>query len=344
MPHRHIHLVGSYPAADVRQAMTVMAGVAGPYLRTLADGEVGARRYWIRHIIEDLRENPDVELRADGGWSGYDDHPIFKVRRGHRLRPGALRLGTAQAAGESYAVFKQVRAEHRLDGVAFQVGVPSDLDLALFSFGPARALALRRAFREALAREMREIAAWGGRDVLFQIEVPAELVMVATVPGPLRTPVARLLVGGLIKLVVAVPPDSRFGVHLCVGDLNNRALKRLGTLAPVVSLVKALLRAWPHDRALEFVHVPLAAGDRPPPLKTAFYQGLEPLADLPPGIRFVAGLAHEAQGPDDQRRVLRTVERVLSRTVDVASACGLGRRSEGDARRALDRAVALAES
>ncbi|MEV0381107.1 hypothetical protein [Nonomuraea sp. NPDC050643] len=344
MPRRHIHLVGSYPAADARQAMTIMADVAGPYLRTLADGEVGARRNWIAHIIDDLRDHPDVELRTDGDWSGYDDHPIYKVRRGHRFRSGLLRLGHAKEAGASYAVFKEVRAEHRLDGVTFQVGVPGDLDLALFSFGPARAFVRRGPFRDALVREMREIAAWGGRDVLFQIEVPAETVMVATAPGPLRALVARSLVPGLIKLVTAVPPGSRFGAHLCVGDLNNRALKRPDSVAPVVSLVKALLRAWPHDRPLEYVHVPLAAGDQPPPLRTGFYQALEPLAGLPSGIRFVAGLAHEAQDADDQRRILRIVEKILSRTVDVASACGLGRRSEEDARRALERAVALADS
>ncbi|MFG1961841.1 hypothetical protein [Nonomuraea sp. NPDC049028] len=344
MPSRHIHLVGSYPAADTRQAMTIVADVAGPYLRALADGEVGARRNWITHIIDGLREHPDIELRTDGNWSGYDNRPVFRVKRGHRLTSGSMRLGHAAAAGEGYEVFKEIRASHRLDGVSFQVGIPGDLDLALFAFGPARAFTRRRPFREALAREIREITGWGGHDVLFQLEVPVELVMVAGVPKPLRTATARSLVHGMVKQVATAPPNARFGVHLCVGDLNNKALKRLPTVTPVVSILNALLRAWPQGRPLEYVHVPLAAGDQPPPLEPGFYQDLESLAALPPDTRFAAGLVHEAQEVDDQRKILRMVESILSRTVDVSPACGLGRRSPQDARRVLERAVALAES
>ncbi|MFG1681093.1 hypothetical protein ACGFNP_13075 [Nonomuraea sp. NPDC049269] len=344
MPSRHIHLVGSYPAADSREAMTIVAGVAGPYLKTLADGEVGPRRRWITHIIDGLREHPDVELRTDGDWSGYDDRPVFRVRRGHRLTPGSLNLGHASAARESYEVFKEIRQEHRLDGVSFQVGIPGDLDLALFAFGSANAFSRRAPFRDALAHEIEEIAGWGGQDVLFQLEVPVELVMVARTPKPLRTAAARLLVHGMVKQVAAAPPGTRFGVHLCVGDLNNKALKRLGTAAPAVSMLNALLRAWPQDRSLEYVHVPLAAGDQPPPLEPGFYRALELLAALPRDIRFAAGLVHEAQAPDDQRKILRTVESLLSRTVDISPACGLGRRSPRGARHALERAVTLAES
>ncbi|MFG6201516.1 hypothetical protein [Nonomuraea sp. JJY05] len=344
MSPRRIHLVGSYPAADAHQAMTVMASTVGPYLRTLADGEVGARRNWILHVIDGLREHPDVELRTEGNWSDYDDRPVFRVRRGHRLTAASLRTGHAAAAGESYEAFKEIRAEHGLEGVSFQVGIPGDLDLALFSFGPAGAFTRRGAFRGALAREIAEISRWGGRDVLFQLEVPAELVMVAGAPRPLRAAVARALVRGMVKQAAAAPAGTRFGVHLCVGDLGNRALRRLDDVGPAVSLVNALLRAWPRGRPLEFVHVPLAAGDLPPPVEAGFYRGLASLAALPQGVRFAAGLVHEAQEEADQRRILGLVESALARTVDVSPACGLGRRSARDARRVLDRAVALAES
>ncbi|MBT2231771.1 hypothetical protein [Nonomuraea sp. NEAU-A123] len=242
--------------------MTIVAGVAGPYLRTLADGEVGARHRWITHIIDGLREHPDVELRTDGDWSGYDNRPVFKVRRGHRLAPNSLNLGHAAAAGESYEVFKEIRQEHRLDGVSFQVGIPGDLDLALFAFGSARSFSRRRPFRDALAREIEEIAGWGGQDVLFQLEVPVELVMVARAPKSLRTAAARLLVHGMVKQVAAAPPGTRFGVHLCVGDLNNKALKRLSTVAPVVSMVNRAA-AGLAARAFAGVRPRSAGGGRP---------------------------------------------------------------------------------
>ncbi|MFD0687887.1 hypothetical protein [Actinomadura fibrosa] len=342
MSGRSVHLVGSYPADDARQAMTAAVRAAGPRLRTLADGEVGERRNWVMNIIDGFRDHPDVELRRDGDWSGYGETPVFRVKRGHRLTADALRLRHARDAETSFAEFTKIRADHGLDGLAFQVGIPGDLDLALFAFGPARALARRGAFREALAREIGEIAAWGGREVLFQLEYPVELVMAASAPAPLRPPVARFLARGMARPAAAAPPGTRFGVHLCVGDLNHRALKRLASTAPLVALTRALLRAWPDGRPLEYVHVPLASGDAPPTLDTAFYQDLKRLRTMPRDVRFIAGLVHPAQDVEDQRHVLRTVETLLGRTADVSSPCGLGRSSPAEAEQALTRAAALA--
>ncbi|MEW2357124.1 hypothetical protein [Spirillospora sp. NPDC029432] len=344
MSKREVHLVGSYPAADAGEAMTAAVRAAGGRLRTLSDGEVGERRNWVQHIIEGLRRHPDVELRKNGGWSGYDDRPVFRVRRGHRLTAEGLDLGHARNAAAGYAAFRKIRAEHGLDGLSFQVGIPGDLDLALFSFGPAGAFRYRRPFREALVREIGEVARWGRGDVLFQLEFPVELVMAATAPPPLRPAAARLLASGMTRLAAEAPPRSRFGVHLCVGDLNNRALKRMRTTAPLVALARAVLRAWPAGRDLEYVHVPLAAGEHPPVLDPRFYRDLGRLRDMPPGVRFVAGLAHEEQDLAEQRRILRGVEALLARDVAVSTACGLGRRSPENAARALERVVALADA
>ncbi|KAB2352337.1 hypothetical protein [Actinomadura rudentiformis] len=342
MDQRSIHLVGSYPAENVRDAMTAAVQQAGKHLRTLPDGEVGERRNWVVHIIEAFRNRPDVVLRKDGDWSGYDDVPVFKMRKGHRLTAGSLDLGHVRDAEESYAAFKEIRAQHGLDGLSFQVGIPGDLDLALFTFGPAGAFTRRGPFREALIREINEIAGWGGGDVLFQLEFPVELVMVTTAPAPLRGLAARFLARGMTRLAAAAPPGTRFGVHLCVGDLNHKALKRMKSTAPLVALTNALLRAWPEGRVLDYVHVPLAAGDEPPTLEPRFYRDLRRLARMPRDVRFVAGLAHEEQGLTEQQQVLRTVEAMLGRPVDVSPACGLGRRTPEAAERTLARAVALA--
>ncbi|WP_433464973.1 hypothetical protein [Spirillospora sp. CA-128828] len=343
MQERSIHLVGSYPAENVREAMTAAVQKTGRHLRTLADGEVGERRNWVVHIIEAFRSRPDVVLRKDGHWSGYDDAPVFKMRRGHRLTADSLDLGHVRDAKESYAVFKEIRTEHGLDGLSFQVGIPGDLDLALFTFGPAGAFTRRAPFRQALIREINEIAEQGGNDVLFQLEFPVELVMVTTAPAPLRGLAARFLARGMTRLAAAAPPGTRFGVHLCVGDLNHKALKRMKSTAPLVALTEALLRAWPEGRVLEYVHVPLAAGDEPPAPEPGFYRDLGRLARMPQDVRLIAGLVHEEQSLDEQRQVLRTVETVLGRTVDVSPACGLGRRTPEAAERALTRAVALTE-
>jgi hypothetical protein len=340
VPERSIHLVGSYPADDVRQAMTVAVRKAGRHLRTVADGEVGERRNWVTHIVDSFRCRSDVELRKEGEWSGYDNVLVLKMRRGHWLTADSLDLGHVGDAEASYAVFKEIRAEHELPGLSFQVGIPGDLDLALFTFGPAGAFTRRTPFREELIREINEIAEWGGRDVLFQLEFPVELVMVTSAPAPLRGLVARFMARGMTRLAGAAPPGTRFGIHLCVGDLNHKALKRMKTTAPLVALSNAVLRAWPGDRVLEYMHVPLADGEQPPTLETGFYRDLERLTGMRRDVRFVAGLVHEEQDLDEQRQVLHTVETLLGRTVDVSTACGLGRRTPEDAEQAIARAVA----
>ncbi|GAA3737169.1 hypothetical protein [Salinactinospora qingdaonensis] len=221
------------------------------------------------------------------------------------------------------------------------MGIPSDLEIALFAFGPLGALRRRGAFRDALTREITEIAQWGGDDVVFQLECPVELIMLATVPRWLRPALARLLLRPLMRLVTAAPPGSRFGVHLCMGDLNHRAMRHLRDTGPIVVAARELLRAWPLDRRLEFIHFPLAAGERPAPVAARFYVQLRHLRTAPTSTRLIAGLVHEGQELTDQRTVLRVVETALKRPVDVAPACGLGRRSPEEAAAVLSRAVPL---
>jgi hypothetical protein len=57
-------------------------------------------------------------------------------------------------------------------GPRFLVGIPGDLDLALFTFGPSGPVRHCRPFTEALAATMYQIRRMFGDDVLFQIEVP----------------------------------------------------------------------------------------------------------------------------------------------------------------------------
>ncbi|MCW2901396.1 MAG: hypothetical protein JWO67_3661 [Streptosporangiaceae bacterium] len=124
----------------------------------------------------------------------------------------------------------------------------------------------------------------------------------------------------------------------------DKALTRLGDTGPIVALTQALVRAWPAGRDLEYVHLPLAAGERPPVLDPGFYRPLGGLRALPESLRLIAGLVHEEQDLAEQVLVLRTVEQCLGRTVGVSPACGLGRRTPEAAERAVERALALARS
>ena len=340
---RGVHLVGSIPADSAEAAMREATRRLGPRLASLPDGETGERKDWIVHILESFRSHPDLEVSRDGDFSDYDRTLTFRVRRGHRLRGETLDFGHVAAYRQSLPEFERIRAELPDGGrdLAFQVGLPGDLDMALFTLGPLGAFRRRGAFAAATVREIREIHQQGGDSVLFQLELPAELVFVAKMPGPLRPAMAGFLNGGVAKLVAAAPQGARFGVHLCVGDLAHKALGRMRDASPLVTLANALAKRWPAGRPLEYVHAPFAAGEEPAPLDEAFYRPLAGLR-LPPGVRFVAGFVHEARDLEQNRRVLGLVEKHAGRTVDLATACGLGRRTPEAAHRTMDLAAELA--
>jgi len=343
MADRRLHVIGSYPADTAEQAMREMLRRAGRHLAYLPDGETGERREWIAHIIRSLRGHPDLELRQDGSWSTYADPLTFRVRRGHRLTGASLDFGHVAAYAQARPVFERLRSEFGRPGLAFQVGIPGDLDMAMFALGRTGPFTHRQPFTDAAVREIEDIHRRAGDEVLFQLEVPAEQVFVAMAPWPLRAAVARWTGGGIAELARRAPAGARFGVHLCLGDLAHEALTRIADAGPLVALANAIARRWPAGRSLEFLHLPLAAGDDQPSLDRAFHAPLRGLR-LPPHTRIVAGLLHEARTAEEHRQVLATVEDAVGAPVDVAASCGLGRRNRLAAEHTLERGVELCEA
>jgi hypothetical protein len=333
-------LVGSIPAGTAEQAMTQALGELGPHLRYLPDGETGERDRWVVSMVETLRRHPDLTVRREGRWADYQDQLNFTVRRGHQLRGDLMDFGIVAAYRQSWPVFAELRDRYARPDLAFQVGIPGDLDMALFSLGMTGPFRHRRPFTQALAAHMGTIYAEGGDQVLFQIEVPAELVFMTKAPGPVRPAMAGWLGGIVANLAGQSPGGSRFGVHLCLGDLGHQALGRLRDTGPLVQLANAICSRWPGGRSLEYIHAPLAAGEDPPPADPAFYRPLQRLA-LPERTRFVAGLLHEGRSVDELRPILADVESLLGRWVDVAAACGLGRRSPEAAQKVMRQGAAL---
>ncbi len=317
-------------------AMTTL----GPQLRSLPDGETGERRNWIISIIESLRAHPDLELAKEGDWSDYDKTPRFKVKRGRKLLGASLDFGLVRAVEESLPTFEEVRRDSGRADLDYLVGVPGDFDMAMFTLGPVGALRHRRAFTEATVAQIRRIHAILGDRVVFQLEIPAELVLLTKVPAPMHPLLARMFGKSIARVATASTEGTRFGIHLCLGDMNHRAFGRMKDVRPLVSLTQAIIAAWPAGRPLEFVHAPLAAADDPPSTTESFYAPLAAL-ELPAQTRFIAGFAHEEQSLDEQRRVLAMIEKLLGREVDVASSCGLGRREPAAARRTLQRTAEL---
>lgn len=345
MSVRRAHLVGSIPGDDATDAMALALDRLGGHLDFLPDGETGERRNWIISMLEAFRDHPVLELAKDGDWSDYDRTPRFRIQRGERLHGADLDLGIVSAARQALPAHRQACARLAEAGSpgrpTLQAGIPGDLDLAMFTFGPTGPLRHRRPFTEALATTMHETYSLTGGDVLFQIEIPVELVLLARAPRPARGALARLLARAVVGLALAAPAGARFGVHLCLGDMNHRALGRLTDAEPLTQLSNALVAHWPSTRPLHYVHAPLAAADSPPVDDPAFYRPLRWLAL--DGVRLVAGFAHEDQDLDTQRRIRGHIETAVGHPVDVSTSCGLGRRERPAAVAAMDRIKALLE-
>ncbi|GAB2620401.1 hypothetical protein Aab01nite_34740 [Paractinoplanes abujensis] len=338
-PVRRAHLIGSLPATDAADAMRFALDHLGPHLDCLPDGETGERGQWIMNLLDGFRRHPALETVRDGDLSGYDTVPRYRVRRGERLYGAMLDLGIAAAAKDALPAYRAAREATGEPFPRFQVGIPGALDLALFTFGPAGVLRYEKPFAEALSAAMHEVSALTGDDVLFQVEIPAELVLTARAPKPARRALAGFLAARVSALALGAPAGARFGVHLCLGDLHHRALGRMTDAGPLVHLANALTQRWPGSRPLQYVHVPLAAAADPPVVDPAFYR---PLRDLRlRGARLIAGYAHERQDLHTQLQIRGHLEEAVGAPVDVSTSCGLGRRDRDGAAAAMERIATL---
>ncbi len=340
---RAVHLVGTVPATDAGAAFQLFAAKLDRRLpASIPDGETGDRLDWIERIIDGLRNHPDLVVAEDGDWSGYDNTPRLEVRKGHRLT--SLELDYTDYFNETWPAWRQFR-QNLEAGHTLQVGIPSQLDLALVAFGfkPDKGLRNLAPFRDATVREITKIHAVAGDDVVFQLEIPIPLILLSRVPGPLQPAVANRLAAELVKVIRRSPGGARFGVHLCYGDMNHEAMGDPDDSGALVRLANAIIGAWPQAQRLEFIHAPFARGSEPPSLDPAFYDPLSGLK-LPDGVRFAAGLVHEALSVDELTGLRDRVESLIGTTVDVGAACGLGRRDRARAETNLELSLAVAEA
>lgn len=343
---RKTHLVGAWPAYSAPHAMELAFDKLGDHLLRLSDGEVGERSQWVTKPIEWSRVNPDLELTTDGNYTGYQDGTKFSIKEGRTFNPDNITLGWETAFKENYPAFKVIRERFNKPEVAFQVGIPAPIDMAVDVFGFAEAQqdhSLAEAYRVATIREITNIHKAAGDDVIFQIETVVGLVAIAMSPDDKKAETAEQIAGTFAALASGCPKGTRFGAHLCLGDFHHKALATMNDATPLVLLANAVAKAWPKDQPLEYIHGPFAAADKPGSLDESWYAPLKDL-DVPKDIRFVAGFIHEDVSLDDQKKILAWIDEFSGREVDVAAACGLGRRdTPEEAFDAMEKSIALIE-
>ncbi|WP_433682791.1 hypothetical protein [Nocardia sp. CA-119907] len=343
MSARAVHFVGSYPAESADDAMRAMLDGAGARLRTLPTGETSRYEFYIQPIIADLVTQGALEVRRPGSWRTSQERTIHRVAHGAELTGDMMDLGYLRETREALPVFQKLREARDLPDLSLQMGMPTDFTLTFIALGPTGLRSHKQAFTDASVRDIAAIRELVGDDVVIQLEATAELVLLAkTQPAHRQVEAALGLGRGIAALAAAAPAGTRFGVHLCLGSMNNKSRARMRDTRPLVDLANSIARHWPSGRVLEYVHGPLAAGDVPPPTLPEFYAPLQDLR-LGDGTAFYAGLVHDIPTEAQQVQTLHMVESALGRSVDgVATACGLGRRPREIADALAARADAIA--
>ncbi|QIS09661.1 hypothetical protein [Nocardia arthritidis] len=353
--------MGSLPAEldSPEKAMAFAVDTAGEFLDGMVPGgeaDPYRAKWYIRPIIDRLGKFPALAPARSGDWSTLRSRDTFRLRSGRALAEADIdaALGYAEEARRAWDALADMR---RTDpGLRLQVGIPTPFVIGFISF-EARMLMLRRGsvgrgdrsfpyYRpivDATVREIVRIHEAMRDNVVFQLELAAESLLCGVAPGVLRQVPATVAGRAIGRLVARAPHDSRFGVHLCYGSIDDKPVVTPRSAAPVVALANAIARYWPAGRHLDFVHMPIGDGKQAP-VRPRYYAPLARL-ELPANTRVIAGLAHPAQPLAQARQGLAAAESAYGGRLDVAAPCGLGRNMTADqARSAVAHAVALAET
>jgi len=328
-----VHNVGSYPADTAEEAIDDQLFYGGQRMRTVSDGEVEAPN-WLADDLDSHRNNPDFTVIKEGDWSDYEHCPIFDVAPGRTLTPESFNFAYYDRAVRSWPVFKAIRETIEEPDLRFQIGMPSSDDIALFMFGPEKGFDPDRMAiaRKGIVQQIEKVRnSEFGNDVVIQLETPLTLALAHTTDTP---EYHRELAHGLAELARESPENTRFGVHLCVGDLGNMYREEVGekqraSRRVAVALGNLIADMWPDGRSLDYIQEPIAMGQTPPPLETSAYADLGEL-QLRAGTDYIAGILHEKASLEDQQEVLRLISRALPKAREfgfgVSAGCGLGRR------------------
>jgi hypothetical protein len=341
-------LVGSLPFADEAEAMREALDRLGSSLFCLPDGEIGEktpayprgkRSAWTQCIVDTWENDPenwDVRWRGLRNAVGFPLHyataPWLTPKHAPEEFDRHLDLKWIDYFKASYPIFKRLRAERNRPDLKFQIGLPTAMGILPVIRNPIDVLRYTPAFTRRMAYEANRILELADPgDVVFQLEVPPELALAYVLPRRW----VDLPLDPVLDLVRQIEPRADFGVHLCLGDLNNQALMLALTLDKMVHFSNRMIERWPSTHKLAYVHFPLAEGARPPRMKPSWYRPLRGV-ELPLGVRFVAGFVHEKRSEAEHLDILRCIEDLRGGAVDVASSCGLGRRSRDEAERMMD--------
>ena len=325
------HLVGSVNYDDAETTIRTAGELLGGHLKRIPDGEVGPRFHWILF-------QPDVIAQADG-IERVGDHPIpvrsldaRPVRVADGVDPAAIEfppLGYADAAIESYGIFRRLRDEGAVpEGTRFQVSLPTPLAVVGAFFPAEQRAAIEPVYRDALYRELDQILdAIPHEDLAIQWDNAVEFQLIehakyaGTAPDAWWGDLWTGLTERSAEQAARVPDDVEVGFHLCYGDVAEKHFVEPTDAANLVAFANGLFEASP--RPITWVHLPVPI-ERDDDAYFAPLAGLE----LPDDTELYLGLVHREDGVEGASR---RIEAALRHAPEfgVATECGIGRAPAG---------------
>lgn len=268
------HLVGGLRAPDAESAMRTTAGILGRHIRALTDGETGDRNQWIFWQLNKLTAVDGIDMagmqtNAGADNEDYREFPALSVDASVTALP-ARSLGYADAAEESYGIFKRLRDEGVVPGdVKFQVSIPTPYATVVAWVRQEDQERFLPIYADAIAGEVEAIADLVGDHLVIQYDVAVEfgaLTNTFIAAGDLGEPEA--VFGTLREAVGRTPDGVERGIHLCYGDYKHRHFSVPQDLSLCVQVANAA------GEKSDFVHMPV---DRDTGRNPAYF---EPLRDL----------------------------------------------------------------
>jgi methionine synthase II (cobalamin-independent) len=317
------HLVGGLKAPDAEAAMRTAGEILGRHLYAVTDGETGERSQWIWWQIGKLTALDGIELAGTKSHPAtnqdYSEFPALAVDPSVDRLP-ARSLGYANAAAQSYRVFRRLREEGALPSdVKFQVSIPTPYATVVAWVRPEDQERFFPVYARAIEHEVEEIASEvDPDDLVIQYDVAVEIgALTAAMPGAGRLNDKSFIVDAL-KAACAHPAGrAERGIHLCYGDYKHRHFTVPEDLSLCVELANGV------GDAAQFVHMP---ADRDSARRPTYF---EPLRGLAPGRRLALGVV-DYEGDEERTRELVEAASTGSGGLEfaIATECGMARIDE----------------
>jgi methionine synthase II (cobalamin-independent) len=248
-------------------------------------------------------------------------------------------LGYANAAIESYAVFKQLRDEGIIPGdIRFMVGLPTPLSVAIFYVEPASREMFEAAYARAVENEfIKMLEAIPAEQLSIQWETVSEFgLLEGLMENHLEGNLLEDITDRLAGLVDLVPDPVEVGIHLCYGDSGHKHFcepKDTGFMAQLASGVVNKAKS-----NIAWIHMPV-------PKERDDIEYFAPLEDLnlPDTTDLYLGLVHQTGGKKGTLSRVSAASNIVSK-FGLATECGLGRRDRDSIPSLLQQHAEIANS